>query len=87
MLLLLSREPATLSTIQQFFEFGVIHAETNIPTRFIGISDFTHNSRKSGGAIYAADNVVLFSMELPISSRTQQTGIVVVQSVQKITHH
>ena len=60
MLLLLSREPATLSTIQQFFEFGVIHAETNIPTRFIGISDFTHDSRKSGGAIYAADNVVLF---------------------------
>ena len=41
------------------FEFGVVHAETNISIRFIGITDFTHNSAISGGAIYATDNILL----------------------------
>ena len=41
------------------FTFGVIHAETNTSIRFIGVTDFTHNSAKSGGAIYAADNILL----------------------------
>ena len=41
------------------FGNGVIHAETNTSISFTGITDFTHNSAESGGAIYAADNVLL----------------------------